>query len=142
MGNSAALTSGVNTISSKPQTVSQVDWSVDNEFPADGEELTTPDIAPVIQEIVDQSDWCGTNALTVLLNAQGASSASARRVMAYDDGTGTAPQLVVSYDQSTATGCVAGNAQFQIADSNDNVEEASNGRESTGPGINIPVQLK
>lgn len=132
VGNSTSLSTLNNSLSSKAQTAAMVDWSVDNEFPSGGNEVSSPDITPVIQEIINQANWCGGNALTVLLNAQGTSTSSARRVMAYDDGTGTAPQLVISYDQSTATGCVAGSAQYQIADTNDNLEEATNGWESTG----------
>ena len=131
-GDSSALSSSNGSISSKTQTAAVVDWSVDNDFPSGGDDVNSPDIAPVIQEIIDQSSWCGNNALTVLVNGQGTSTSSNRRVMAYDDGTGTAPQLVISYDQTSATGCVAGEAQYQIADSYDNVEEATNGWESTG----------
>ncbi|HAU93194.1 MAG TPA: pilus assembly protein PilY, partial [Alteromonas sp.] len=131
-GDSSALTSASGSISSKTQTAAVIDWSTDNDFPSGGDDVSSPDIAPVIQEIIDQSSWCGNNALTVLINGEGTSTSSNRRVMAYDDGTGTAPQLVISYDQTSATGCVAGEAQYQIADSYDNVEEATNGWESTG----------
>lgn len=132
VGSSDALSNATTSISTKPQTTALVDWSVDNDFPSGGNEVSSPDIAPVIQEIINQSSWCGNNALTILLNAQGSTTASNRRVKAYDDGTGTAPQLVISYDQATANGCVSGSAQYQIADTYDNVEEATNGWESTG----------
>ncbi|NVK54632.1 MAG: pilus assembly protein PilY [Alteromonadaceae bacterium] len=129
---SSPLTTGFNDLSGKTLTTAEVDWSTENEFPADGEDISTPDLSPVIQELVNQAGWCGGNALTILLNSQGNTTGSTRRVMAHDDGTGTAPQLIVNYDQSSATGCVAGDAQYQVADSDDNVEEATNGWASTG----------
>ena len=131
-GNSSALTTGSGSITSKTQTTATVDWSTGNDFPASGEEVSTPDITPVIQEIIDLSTWCGGNALTLLVNAQGNTTASSRKVIGYDDGTGNAPQLIIEYDQSTATGCIADSAQYQITDQYDNVEENTRGNESTG----------
>ncbi|MEC7469059.1 MAG: VWA domain-containing protein, partial [Pseudomonadota bacterium] len=131
-GNSAALTTGSGSITSKTQTTATVDWSTGNDFPASGEEVSTPDITPVIQEIIDLSTWCGGNALTLLVNAQGNTTASSRKVIGYDDGTGNAPQLIIEYDQTTATGCIAEDAQYQISDQYNNVEENTRGRESTG----------
>lgn len=130
--NSSELTNSNSSLSAKTLTTAQTDWSSDNEFPSSGEEFNTPDMSAVIQEIVDQSTWCGGNALTVVLNAIGDSTASARKVVGYDDGSGNQPQLVVEYDQSTAVGCIADTAQYQIADRHDNVEENTNGYESTG----------
>lgn len=132
VGNSAALTTGSGDLSGKTLTATTVDWNTDNDFPLSGDEVITPDIAPIIQELVNQTSWCGGNSLTMVVNAVGGSTSSNRRVVGFDDGSGNQPQLIVEYDQSTVSGCIAAESQYQIASSRDNIEEDTRGRESTG----------
>ena len=129
---STAFSSSSNNISSRVKTTSQVVWSTDNDFPNSGDVVTTPDITPVIQEIVDLSQWCGGNNLNIIIQGISADSASDRRVSAYDAGQGGSPQLVVSYDDSTATGCIGGEALYQVASAKDNLEEDYRGYQNTG----------
>ncbi|WP_334021207.1 PilC/PilY family type IV pilus protein [Alteromonas sp. S015] len=129
---STVFTSSTNNLSERTKTAANVEWATDNSFPASGEVITTPDISAVIQEVVDLTAWCGGKNLNILIEGSSADSASSREVRASDVGQSGAPQLVVTYDDSTATGCVQGEAIYQVASSRDNLEENVNGYPNTG----------
>ena len=130
--NSAAFTTNANDISSRTSTTASVQWNSDNDWPVSGELRDTIDISSVVQEVVNRSGWCGGNNLSVLIQAQGLSAASNRKVKSFDDGTGLSPQLVVEYDQNTATGCIAGSLSYQVSSQANNAEERNDGYQSTG----------
>ncbi|GMM68804.1 hypothetical protein MTsDn1_20990 [Alteromonas sp. MTD1] len=119
-------------LTSRTKTTATVEWTTDNDFPASGEVVTTPDISAVIQEVVDLSAWCGGKDLNILIEGSSDDSASGREARASDVGQSGAPQLVVSYDDSTATGCVQGEGIYQVSNSRDNSEEDRNGYPNTG----------
>ena len=129
---STAFSSSSNNLSSRVKTSANVEWITDNSFPTSGEVITTPDISAVIQEVVDLSAWCGGKDLNILIEGTSSDTASAREARASDVGQSGAPQLVVSYDDSTATGCIQGEAIYQVASSRDNSEEDVNGYPNTG----------
>ncbi|MCC2614657.1 pilus assembly protein PilY [Aestuariibacter halophilus] len=131
-GNATPFTNANNDISNRTTTSTRVTWNTDNDFPVSGETVTSPSLIPVIQEVVDQADWCGGNALNMIIEATSASTSSARQVESYEDGNGLSPQLVISYDDTTATGCVQGSQTYQISHNSDNAEEQHDGYQSTG----------
>ncbi|MFT4937087.1 MAG: type IV pilus assembly protein PilY1 [Paraglaciecola sp.] len=128
----STFTSASNDISSRPTTLNEVNWDTDNEWPSSGQTVSTPDFSSVLQEVVDQSGWCGGNDLNILIEATGLDSGSGRFVETFEAGDGESPQLVVIYDDTTATGCVTGSLNYQVAAQRDNAEERSDGYESTG----------
>ncbi|AKM79069.1 MAG: hypothetical protein UX85_C0003G0135 [Candidatus Beckwithbacteria bacterium GW2011_GWB1_47_15] len=82
---------------------------------------TTPDLAPVIQEIVDQADWQAGNNLTIILDSQ---SATIRRVYAYEREEEKAAKLIITIqgpNQATATKVVVLNYR-PILESQDKVK--------------------
>jgi type IV pilus assembly protein PilY1 len=119
-------------LSIRPRTSTAVAWDEDNDFGLSGEPVISPDITAVIQEVVDQAGWCGSHDLSLLLVTSGATSDASRRAYGFEQGNGLAPQLVVEYDDATATGCVAGTTVLQISGQDENAEEKSNGYQSTG----------
>ncbi|QJR82078.1 pilus assembly protein PilY [Alteromonas pelagimontana] len=131
-GNSAEITNSANNLSSRTITSNDILWDSNNSFPVTDEIVITPDISVILQEIVDQEAWCGGQALTLMMEASSTDSASNRQAKAYDQGLGSSPQLVVTYDETTAVGCVAGEAVFQVDTNKDNVEEQSRGYDATG----------
>lgn len=128
----SAYADGGALISARTKTASSASWATANEFPLSTEEVSSIDISSVIQEIVDQADWCGGNALGLILEGSSGDAASAREAIAADEGSGSSVQLVVEYDHTTATGCVQGSHTYQVAVNSDNAEERSNGYQSTG----------
>tara|TARA_A200000159_G_scaffold106627_1_gene99325 strand:+ start:2511 stop:6584 length:4074 start_codon:yes stop_codon:yes gene_type:complete len=129
---STAFSTSSNNLSSRPKTATNVEWVAGSSFPTTGEVITTPDISGVIQEVVNLNDWCGGKDLNVLIEGTSITGLSDRRVRAIDEGLSGAPQLVVSYDDTTATGCTQGESVYQVASQRDNSEEDTNGYPNTG----------
>ncbi|WP_218352657.1 PilC/PilY family type IV pilus protein [Alteromonas lipotrueiana] len=135
-GDAQTFSQSYRNISNRNVTSNFVDWQ-DNGFPVNDETLVTPDISSVVQEVVDSNAWCGGQAMNILFDADSSDSASARKVHAYDAGTDKGAQLVVTYDQSTASGCMSGESFFQINDQSNNREESSSGKGNTGSRLDI-----
>jgi hypothetical protein len=59
--NAAAFSSTAGDVSSRPRTTAQVQWSVPNwtNVGDQGPDQTTPNIASIIQEIINQDGWAG-----------------------------------------------------------------------------------
>lgn len=136
-GDADPFTSNTNDISARTQSTNQVLWENDNEFNGSGDVVVSPDFSSVIQEIVDQADWCGGNNLGLFIKGESTDPASNREIRASDDGAGLSPQLVVSYDDTTATGCVSGTAYHQVDANRDNVEEQPSGYDATGSELTM-----
>lgn len=130
-GNANEFSTTNNDISNRATTSNQVIWDQDNAFPFWSEIIASPDLTPVIQEIVNRSDWCGGNNLAIVIETNSLDSNSARSVLSHDYGSGQAPQLVVTFDESSATGCVGSELTYQVRNQADNAEERSNGHQNT-----------
>ncbi|PHS55106.1 pilus assembly protein PilY [Alteromonas sp. KS69] len=129
---STEFSTAYNNLSSRTKTASEVEWVSNNDFPSADEVIATPDISSIIQEIVDLPQWCGGKDLNILIEGTSSDAASSREARAFDSGQTGSPQLVVSYDDTTATGCISGESVYQVSRSNDNIEENNNGYENTG----------
>ena len=125
-GNSAALSTADFDITSRASTSASVTWDASS-TPAmtgwtAGTSYQTPDLAAVVQQIVNRSDWCGGNAMTLKLAGTGHRSAAS-----YDAGSGTAPHLVIKYDLSSVptdgSSCKKTTLTRQVAASSDDAQE-------------------
>lgn len=131
-GNASEFSNSANNLSSRTKTASSVLWNSDNNWPVSNETISSPDITSVLQEIVNQDTWCGGNALSLLVEGVGTSTGSARQSRSYNEGSGLSPQLVITYDDTTATGCVKGAYNYQVSSQKNNAEERPDGNDSTG----------
>jgi type IV pilus assembly protein PilY1 len=123
----------VNTnISARVTTGAEVTWATANDFPLSDEMILSPDISTVLQEVVNRGDWCGGNSLNLIIEGTSSVSSSARKASSLENGNGRTPQLIVAYDETTATGCMRERLIYQINSQNENAEERSNGYQSTG----------
>lgn len=119
-GDAAAFTTADGSISARTHTSAAVAWS-----PGDwtsGTTQETPDVATVVQEIVNGPDWCGNNSMGFFVSGSGM-----RRAQAYDGGATGAPVLIVTYDPSTPVGggCIRRDVQLRISNNNDDAEQRS-----------------
>jgi uncharacterized protein YjiK len=97
--NPPAFTTTAGNISSRPRTASFVQpWAPPawNASDGAGPNQRTPDIAPIIQEIVRRGGWAIGNALVILVGGTGH-----RVAEAYDKGTAGAPLLIVELGATT-----------------------------------------
>jgi beta-glucanase (GH16 family) len=94
--NAAAFTTALGNISSRLKTIKVVGWSPPAwpTLKAAGTDQRTPNVAPIIQEIVNQSGWASGNSLVMIIIGNG----SGKRVgEAYEVDPAGAPLLHVEY---------------------------------------------
>ncbi len=76
-GDTSGFLSNANDISSRPVTMASTNWNVPAwaaETEA-GPDQRTPDISPVIQEIVSRSDWQSGNSIVIIITGAGTRTA-------------------------------------------------------------------
>lgn len=132
VGNSTTFKNEDNNISDRPTTNAEVVWDNNNNFPLSDESLLSPDISSVIQEVVNRGDWCGGNNLNIIVEGLSSVLSSAREASSFEEGNGRSPQLMLTYDESTATGCMRERLIYQVNSDGENAEERSNGYQNTG----------
>lgn len=110
-------------LSGRTKTTSRITWTPeawsDTKWQA-----TSTDIGPVIQELVNRSDWCGGNAMAVLITGTGMRTAES-----YDKNPWSAPVLNVNYTPGTVDftdTCLSQTARTRISNPVDDVFESMN----------------
>lgn len=91
-------------ISTRPRTSAWVGWSPaawTQSAGTAGAAQRTPDLSPVIQEIVDRSGWRSGNAMVLIVDGTGH-----RTARSHNAGAATAPLLHVEYGGTTAMGAL------------------------------------
>ena len=107
------------------KTSASVEWVTEDWTRYDDE--FSPDIGDILYEITSRDDWCGGNALTLLLSGRGD-----RAIQSYDNYYWNAPVLQVNYDPSSITDfsntCLRTESlQAVISGSDDAMENARTG---------------
>ncbi|NQD37697.1 hypothetical protein HPT27_11735 [Permianibacter sp. IMCC34836] len=117
-----AFAATANNISSRAMTTASVTWSPVN-FATVGDQYVTTDISSIIQEIVNQSTWCGGNSIVLMIRREG-SGTNLRAGYSYDGDATQAPMLRVQYDgtlPSGANGCYTKLATSKVLVDTDDV---------------------
>jgi len=113
-------------LSDRVPTSASADWA-DVEDWKEGLTYQSDQIDDVLQELVDQSDWCGGNAISLMIDGTGTRSARS-----FDQSASDAPILKFSYDSSNIPaggGCTRKVHVSAISASTDDAEQRlSNGR--------------
>jgi len=95
--NAPAFTSAANNVTSRPRTTAKVVWTPVN-WTTVGQKDQTSNIAPVIEEIVNQPGWVSGNALVLIFSDDPAKpSTGVRCADAYEDGAPNAPLLHIEW---------------------------------------------
>lgn len=131
------FTTANNNITNRTPTSAIQNWNLattDNWVA--NERYFSPDIANVVQEVVNQGAWCGGNALSLLIRDN--TAVDAREFYTFDGAIDTindVPTLHVKYDltgiSASETGCTLRTITQRIDASTDDVEEESNGNVQT-----------
>ncbi|MBX2884102.1 MAG: VWA domain-containing protein [Granulosicoccus sp.] len=126
---SVEFTTAINDIYSRTGTTTTVPWT-----PAAwtaGDTYTTPSITDIVQEIVNQTDWCGGNDM-----AFGVTGTGTRDAISYDNAPNSAPVLKISYDSTAipaGMGCTRKTVIASVSSGNNDAEERiSNGKMNRG----------
>ncbi len=130
--NSAGFNNNINNISGRPLTAAEVIW--DNPVWTDNEPASI-DLRALVQEVVNQADWCGGNAMTFVIEAEG----GAREFVSADTSPAQSARLDYDYDPSS-TGCRGEVEYTHIAEPNDDArldESNSNTRVRLSGPLNV-----
>lgn len=93
--NANTFSSAAFDVSSRPRTAAQVNWNDVPPWPSEGEKQQSPNLASIIQEIVNRNSWESGNALAIIVTGSGRRTADSRNRSAQ-----SAPRLVVQYTQN------------------------------------------
>jgi hypothetical protein len=96
--NSKTFTTTAHNVSSRPTTTASVSWNNLPVWTTAGAVVQTPDLSPVVQEVVKRGGWASGNALSVVVSGTGH-----RTAWAYDGKAAAAPRLVVTYTTPTTS---------------------------------------
>ena len=130
-GDAAAFSTLANNISSRPRTTASVNWSPGNWTTVDSQ-YATADIASIVQEITNRSDWCGGNSLVLMMKRSGTGS-NKRTAYSYDGDPNQAATLRIQFDGDTGVGgCYTKSVVARVADELGDVEQNWSGTISTG----------
>ncbi|MEE9320323.1 MAG: PilC/PilY family type IV pilus protein [Granulosicoccus sp.] len=142
VGNSPAFTADSANISnrslgSNSVTYNPHNWTSDSLY-------ESSDIANVIQEVVNQDDWCGGNAMSLIVSSSGSRIANS-----YEGSGGSAPAaLRISYDSTTIPsdgGCTIGSLIASVQSGDDDAEEKLSGSHSVymnSSDLELPYDYK
>ncbi len=103
-----------------------VSWDLDaSDVWSRGEAVQTPNLAGIVQEVVDRPGWCGGNDMVFFFEA--GSTLGRRIVRSFDDAPGAAPKLRISYDENTyltsGEGCTVQEVMYQVGMGSDDARE-------------------
>jgi hypothetical protein len=119
------------SLSSRTLTTSSVVWSNIPEWPNAGDagpDQLTPDLGPIVQEIVGQAGWVSGNALTFLIFPEPATDNTGERTAVSYDLNPTQTSVLTISDGLTRTPVPLGNIAFS------RFSEATPGSQSYAPG--------
>ena len=84
-----------NKIDSRPTTDSSVDWNLIEPW-SQYTWYESPDIAAVIQEVIDRNGWDAGNSLVIIISTR-LEESSYRSLCSFDYNSDSAPQLEITY---------------------------------------------
>lgn len=94
--NSGAFTSSWNNISNRTKTSASISWTPGN-WTSEGQVVRSPNIAPLINEVLSNSSWASGNALSFIIEGSGHRRAKSA------NGSNLPPKLVYFANEGTVT---------------------------------------
>ncbi|MEH6650223.1 MAG: PilC/PilY family type IV pilus protein [Motiliproteus sp.] len=126
IGDSPAFSTTDNDLSDRNKTAQSIGWNAAAAWTAETQYQSpaAPDLSPVIQEVVNRTDWCGGNSLSLLVSGTGL-----RVAKSYERNPSLAPRLDITYDVPAAgsVGCISYPFGVQVNASSDDAEQSSDG---------------
>jgi type IV pilus assembly protein PilY1 len=131
--NAAPFSATTNNITGRSKTTAMVTWDKIKDWDVNVNPVyQSADISTVVQEIVDDTNWCGNNAMAFIIEVSNKNGPQLAE--SWDNDPSRAPMLRVDFDEASApNGCIEQWVQRQIPYGEDDAEETiSSGSVSTG----------
>ncbi|MCC7411006.1 MAG: VWA domain-containing protein [Gammaproteobacteria bacterium] len=127
LGNAPTFANSGQKIDGRPKTTASVTWQ-GADLPAWTKDTAyqTPDLTPIVQEIVDQAGWCGNNSMSLQVKAV-AGDTNARIAYSSEGSSSYSPVLIVDIDETQIAaggGCINQIVTAQIFDNGDDAEQS------------------
>ncbi len=129
--NAPTFTTTSGNISSRTKTTASASWS---SLPAwtVGNTYRSPDLSPIVQEIVNRSGWASGNAAAMIVTGLGH-----RTAWSYDGNSASVAKLVVTYTPAASTQLIA-NGQYKLVNTGSSKALDVNGGGTTD-GTNVQI---
>lgn len=135
--NSAEFAATNSNLSSRSKTTESVDF---DSYAWVAGQAVDIDVTDIVQEIANQSDWCGGSAISFLVDPESGNAAT-RVFETLLTNSSALPEFNVTLDTSDPqidTGCQAQSVFYQIDDDDDDAEEESGGNvRMSSPDLDI-----
>ena len=95
IGNSASFEDTNGNLSARNTTTATETWIPGN-WPTKNGEVDSVDVTRLVQEVIGRTDWCGGNAISMMVSGTGF-----REIVAQEQSSVNAPTLTVFYDPNT-----------------------------------------
>jgi len=128
--NAPTFLAQTNNITNRAKTGNSVAWSNVPAWNTESEKHQTPDLSPIIQEIVNRSSWSSGNALVVIVTG---TSGSRREAEAYEGESANAPLLHAEWTGPSTT-AAPGGAGFSGGGGGGNKGSGTGGAGGDGTG--------
>ena len=117
--NSPTFSGSLYNVSARAKTTASVAWSP-AAWTSGAEEAAqrTPNLAPILQEVVGRSGWSSGNALTLIVTGSGR-----RAAFSYDGSQAAAPLLHIEYSVTDGGGTTTPTVEDRVSASSDDAEE-------------------
>ncbi|WP_207063343.1 PilC/PilY family type IV pilus protein [Motiliproteus sp. SC1-56] len=95
--NSTTFTTAAGDISTRPKTSASVTWEINDQWPSEHDIKRSPNIAPLLNEVLQRAGWAGGNSISFIISGNG------NRIVESYDGSTLAPRLVYYAKDSDVT---------------------------------------
>ncbi len=90
--NAAPFEASPYNLSARPRTSAYVEWDEVPAWQPGADRYNTPNLAPIVQQVVDRGDWQSGNALAIIVTGSGE-----RTAFSYEGNPSQAPLLIIEY---------------------------------------------
>ncbi len=132
----AIFTSTNGDISGRTKTSANLNWEPPT-WDTVGETKTTPNLATIVQEIVNRADWCGGDDMAFIIEG---TAGGLRMAWSRDASNGYQPNLRIQYEEDSVIAgstCTLTTVSKRIVSSLDDVEENGSSVSTTSDELNM-----
>ncbi|MFT7319593.1 VWA domain-containing protein, partial [Congregibacter sp.] len=134
-GNTATFTASAGDIAGRSLSTDRVAWSGTMAH-SSGDTFQSPDISSLVQQVAARGDWCGGNAVSVVING----ASGQLPVWAFEGSASLAPRLIVKFEYdsiSPGSSCIRRTVSRTIGVSTDDAEETGSSATTTSTDLDF-----
>ncbi|WP_439100690.1 PilC/PilY family type IV pilus protein [Congregibacter sp.] len=134
-GDTSTFTAAPGNITNRDLSTERVSWEGSMTH-SSGDTFQSPDISSLVEQVAGRNDWCGGNALSLVVNGD----SGQLPVWAFEGSASLAPRLVVKYEYDSITpgsSCFLRTLSRTIGSSNDDAEETGSRARTSSDDLDL-----